>query len=431
MFQENQKMKYARMLSSIGFHTFTMFLRLTYSEALELYKDFKKCTAVRVRPLDHSKKSPQSMPKGYIVEYLEKSIGVSWYIRFNSKVEEHSRMSLNHLSKNYQKEPTPYSVRATINPKILNGMNDYLSAARADSLDQAEASYNILAADISPMLGKFEDYRLNRVDYCFNFDPLELNMGCTVAQLFTLIRRGHIPRGFTEATEYCEKAKKLKPYKHDFRLKNKSMTISCYLKHLQLKRRFQSCPDLQISHGVIRFEIKCEYTKIYAMSKGIKEILLNDLPIEDLAEEVLYGGITNPTKSLLCDAFSENIIYKYFHKVIRKGDYFTLEGARWMVQSHNFRKDKEARLLETLDLISDHRGISKALSKIDDNKLSDVKRSLKDLDAIFVNPVTIPRGWGIPHISNPMRAYEESMYELILSESERLFRKQLAEYNSI
>ena len=331
MSQEFQEIKCTRRLSSIGFHTFSMFLRLTYTEAIELHKDFKKCAAVRVYPKYHDERYPNAMPKAYKVEYLEKEIGIWWYIRFSSEVKEYSRMSLNPMSKNYMEEPKSFSVRVTINPKTLIGMKDYLSAARADILDQAEVEYNAKAKEISSMLGKFEDYRPNRVDYCFNFDTMELDMGCNVNELFTLIRRGGIPTRFTEAKgEYCKELKRFKPYEHDFRLRCKSMTISCYLKYAQLKKEFPDCPDLELSRNLIRFEIKCYYSKMYSMSKSIREALRNDLLNNDYdayIEEVQFGGIINPTKSLLCDTFSENMVCKYLYKVISKGDYFTFEGA--------------------------------------------------------------------------------------------------------
>jgi len=213
---------------------------------------------------------------------------------------------------------------------------------------------------------------------------------------------------------------------------------------------FQSCPDLELSRYVIRFEIKCKYSKVYTMSKSIKEILRNDLTIDELEAEFLFGGIINPTKNLFCDTYSENMVCKYFNQVIRKGDYFTLEGAKWMVSKHNFRQDKEERLMEALNLISEHKGIAKTLSKLEseiksileselnDNELSKAKRllsnvkcSLKDLDDIFVNPVTIPRRWGIPYIPNPMRAYNDSMYVSLLHKSEHLYLKRLEEYRSM
>jgi len=417
-----------RILSSLGFHTFTIFLRLTETEARQLYRDFRNCSNIDVVPIRKDNKNTNDIPKGYIAKYRENGVGVSWYIRFSSEVANYMHMSVNHLSKNYMKEPTPYSVRATINPKIFNGMNDYLSAANFDSLEQVEENYNIKVAEISPILSKFEHYRLNRTDYCFNFNPTELNMGCSAKQLLTLIMRGHVPRHFTLAMKYCEKSKRLKPYKDDFRLKSKSMTISCYWKYAQLHEKFPDCTDLAQSHDVIRFEVKCEYPKMYALSKNIKEVLRADLSTEDILSNFAQGIDVNPTKNLLSDIFAERIIYKYFNKVIRKGDYLTLDGARWMVQSHNFRRDKEERLLRVLDWVKEYGGIAKAQSKLYGSDLSDFKRSLKDFDAIYVNPVTIPRRWGLKHIPNPLKAYNNSIYEeQILHVSRHLYEKRLSE----
>ena len=431
MMYYSNELERPRILSSIGFHTFTIFLRLTEADARQLYWDFQNYSAVDVIPLGNDKLDPNVLPKGYIVRYREKGVGVSWYIRFSSNVSEHMRMSTNASSSNYMKEPTPYSVRATINPKILGGVMDYLTAANADSLDQAEENYNVKVSEISPILGKFEEYLLNRIDYCFNFDPLELNMGCFADQLLTLIQQGYIPNHFTLATEFCEKSKRWIPYKDDFRLKSKSMTVSYYRKYTQLWNEFRGCPDLERSRNVIRFEIKCEYSKVYAMSKSIKEILRSELSIGDIVDNFAQGIDVNPTKNLLSDIFALDIVYKYFYMITRRGDYFTLDGARWMVQSHNFRRDKEERLLWTLTQVKEHHGIAKAISKLRGDDLKDFKRSLKDLDAIFVNPVTIPRRWNIKHIPNPLRAYEDCIFEeQILPIPEIMFRERLEKYLS-
>ena len=108
------------------------------------------------------------------------------------------------------------------------------------------------------------------------------------------------------------------------------------------------------------------------------------------------------------------IIEKYYYKVVRKGDYFTLDCARWIVEQYGFRPEKERRLLETLVFVNESRGIAKAKAKLSGSELKEFKRSLKDLDAIYVNPVTIPRKWGITHIPNLLRAYYDSEYEEVV-----------------
>jgi len=131
---------------------------------------------------------------------------------------------------------------------------------------------------------------------------------------------------------------------------------------------------------------------------------------------------------MVSDKVCKDVVTKYFNKVVRKGDYFTLDGARWMVEAHNFRKDKEERLIYALELINECRGIAKAKSKLLGEDLKDFKRSLKDLDDILVNPVTIPREWGIDYLPNLLRAYfDEIMEEQVMTSREYLFNEYLSE----
>ena len=39
--------------------------------------------------------------------------------------------------------------------------------------------------------------------------------------------------------------------------------------------------------------------------------------------------------------------------------------------------------------------------------IDDFNRSLRELSEIGINPVTIPREWGIKHIPNLMRVYKQ------------------------
>ena len=73
--------------------------------------------------------------------------------------------------------------------------------------------------------------------------------------------------------------------------------------------------------------------------------------------------------------------------------------------------------------------IDKAKSKLLGVDLKDFKRSLKDLDDILVNPVTIPRDWGIDYIPNLLRAYfDEIMEEQVVTSREYLFNEYLSEF---
>lgn len=99
------------------------------------------------------------------------------------------------------------------------------------------------------------------------------------------------------------------------------------------------------------------------------------------------------------------------YKILRKGNYFTLDIARDIVESYHFRSSKEERMIEVLESVNESHGIAKAKSKLRENEFRRFNKALKELDDILVNPVTIPRRWDIKHIPNLLRAYYDSIYE--------------------
>ena len=362
---------------------------------------------------------------------IGKNRGIKWYVRFDDKLAQFMHESDDHMSHNYGVEPAPYSVRATINPKVLVGIRDYLTAASSEDLKRVETQFNIEAGKISPYLSMFKYYSMTRTDYCLNVDVDELNLGCSAKQLITLIRRGDIPNHFTEWAEYDEKTHRKETNKNAFYLQSKSLTINCYCKHAQLLVEFPECPDLENSRNLVRFEVQCKYPKVYSMAKNKRYD--SDL-YKSITDEYFYGvvphglRITNPIDILLSDRIADDIVRRYFNKIIREGDYLTLDCARWIIEKHNFRNDKKERLIWTLETINNHRGISKAKDRISNIDLKDFKRSLSDLDDILVNPVTIPRNWGIEHIPNPLRAYENAFEEWFIYSDEIQFNELLSEY---
>lgn len=129
---------------------------------------------------------------------------------------------------------------------------------------------------------------------------------------------------------------------------------------------------------------------------------------------------------VLKDENVEGVTRKHFYRVLRKGDYFTINDARSIIESYHFMPEKENRLVDALEQVSDCRGITKAKSKLHGPDLDEFKRSLNDLDKILVNPVTIPRRWGIRHIPNLLHAYYDSVYEeQLISGQEYLARQHI------
>ena len=126
---------------------------------------------------------------------------------------------------------------------------------------------------------------------------------------------------------------------------------------------------------------------------------------------------------MLSEDFCAEIIRDYFERVIRRGDYYTLDGAIKQVQLRHFRRKKEERLINGLRMINQFRGIHKVKAALQDEELKTFRRTLSDLANINVNPVTIPREWNIPRIPNLLTAYEDKI-------SDALFQIKINEMDS-
>ena len=93
------------------------------------------------------------------------------------------------------------------------------------------------------------------------------------------------------------------------------------------------------------------------------------------------------------------------------------------------RGQTEERLIYALEQVKECHGIAKAKEKLRGQDLTDFKRSLRDLDDILVNPVTIPRRWGIEYIPNLLSAYFDVIYEeQIVHKKEFLAKKRIEKF---
>jgi hypothetical protein len=119
------------------------------------------------------------------------------------------------------------------------------------------------------------------------------------------------------------------------------------------------------------------------------------------------------TKQLLSDETARKMITKYYYKILYRGDYYTVRGAKKQIIERNYCPSKTARLISVLELVNVKNGISKAREYLINERMnpsvmivSEFNRSLRELDDIGVNPVTIPKSWKIKHIPNLLKMCE-------------------------
>ena len=360
--------------SSIGYHTFNMVKRYAIEDGKKILDDFKeyneKNKCFKIYPTDASKTC-------YRADYLDKHVGIDyWQFRFFNSAKDFKKFIL----------------EAKINPKILSGEVDYVRAATQEHLPIAENRFNEEARKISRRLGNFSSFKPNRIDFCVNLDLLELKLPCTDEQMMELLSRGHIPPHYVEYKTYDPVAHRMKAPDNSFYLKSKSVNINCYGKHNQLEENYPDNPSLEDSLAVIRVEVQYKYLKLYNLVAALEG-----------------SGVPSYSMNqyLFSDDLSKEIVEKYYNRIFFGGDYYTLKEATDRIRARNFRGDKERRLIDTLNDVSCYRGVHNAELHLlgSPSTRRAFKQAISELVEENINPVTIPRDWGIPFIPNPLQAY--------------------------
>ncbi len=369
------------MRSSLGFHTMTLSKELyCHSHTNDLINDFKKyCKKTKTIKIYPDKN------ENIAIDFYREDKGIKWVIKRNILTKK-SYVDI---------------VEVTINPKILGGIQSYITAATYDDMKTAIENFNSISKSISPLLHTFADYKLKRLDYCVNFSINELLPGCIAEQIMDLIKRSDIPPRFKEWVEYDRISHRTKSKPSSFYLMNHSVHINCYSKYMQLlekskqneEKNYPPIPvsTLEAARDMIRFEVQCKYIKTYNLSQKVIE----DMSL--LKNETCYG-----------------ILRDYFRKTVGGGDWYTLQEAIRIIKFNHFNQQKERRLIEALQFVNQCRSVSKAKQMCSDDELEKFKRTLTDISDLRINPVTIPKEWGIKHIQNLLDAYDrkESAEEL-------------------
>ena len=384
--------------SSLGFHTITLSLPLfDNNEAHQLITDFctyrEKTGNIEIYRINEKNQPVIYYHSDYLplktnIKFKDKDRGIRWCIRESKGV-------FNFFD---------YMVEATINPKILSGVIDYLTAATYNDIDLAAANFNEISKKISPLLHSFSDYRITRIDYCVNISLDEFFLECDPMQIMNLIKRSDIAHHYEEWMKYDNISHRMKSRPESFYLKSNSVTINYYSKYLQLLNKSQENVKkgyppinqeiLDASRNIYRFEVQCKYHKIYSMSQKAKEAGNRSI---------------NKYKSLLDPILCVTIISNYYNKVIGKGDWYTLSTAIQIIKSKCFNSQKEQHLINALKDVSRCRSLVKAKESCPIEKIGTFTRALNQLETLNINPVTIPREWHIEYIPNLLRSYLDQM----------------------
>ena len=389
--------KESSMLSSLGFHTMTLDLSLLRDDVKILLLDFK--TYSETTPLKIYRKkekkyvlytpSEDYLPSDIKICYDNQYCGIQW-----------------HLYEDCYLANICYILEARMNPKFLAGIHDYLTSAVYGDMNIAISNFILESKKISPLLSKFDDYKIKRIDYCVNISLDDFKISCSPEQITNLIKRSDIPFHYKEWMEYDNIAHRMKSKPESFYLCSRSVNINYYSKYLQLlnlsnqnlKNGYSPVDQetLDASRNIYRFEVQYKYFKTYSLSQKFEAA-------EDTGPNISMQFF----KPLTCI----EIVSSYYEKVIGKGDWYTLQEAVQKIKSKNFNSQKEKRLIDALQYVSQCRSLAKAKALLHGYKLEAFKRTLNELSSFNINPVTIPKEWGIKHIPNLLRSYFDRLIE--------------------
>lgn len=368
------------MESSLGFHTMELSLQLPKQQSFKLGRDFSeysdKTGKIKIYQSD----------RGTEIVFIHRDMGIRWCIVPKGNFENSTDI-----------------LYAEINPKVLGGEVDYITAATYYDMGVAIYNFNRISKDISPILQTFSCYMISRVDYCVNFYIDELTHGCSPERIMKLIKKSNIPHGYKELKKYDRVSHRTKGVKSSFYLMSGYANINCYLKHDELLNRSQNEhltvheEMLESSKSIIRFEVQCKRRKIYD--------IIEQLGVKD-------NGEVNKYKHLLQPQVCEEIVNRYFFETVGKGDWYSFAQAIKIIDSHNFNSQKRNRLVEALHTVSDRRSVHKAIKSGQKSKVDAFKHTLNELSDLGINPVTIPQKWGIKQIPNLLMEYKSKEYSL-------------------
>ncbi|MCL2199095.1 MAG: hypothetical protein FWB80_09245 [Defluviitaleaceae bacterium] len=270
-----------------------------------------------------------------------------------------------------------------VNPKRVLGNEDFISVTHESDLTMLYAKINNYLNEIG-INAPFEYFSIERIDYCYNYAFLDELVS---SRFMELLKKGALLNDFEIPTYYSNVQKRRLRPEDAIYARNGSVTINIYNKHAQMLKCYPyegNCLDEY--RGILRFEIQCNRPKVRGMRYS------NGLP-----DMNAFHWMT--------EYFSEKTLLFYVKKIFCKGDFWTLQQARQIVQCNNFRDSTKYAMIYLLDESNKKRSLSKAL----DNMLAEgfhpdyLSRLLKKFDDINVNPVTIPTNWGFSHFDSPLR----------------------------
>jgi len=109
----------------------------------------------------------------------------------------------------------------------------------------------------------------------------------------------------------------------------------------------------------------------------------------------------------------KELFFDYIGRISRKGDYYKLEDASYIINNSQMNKDKKRRLIGILQLIAESNGIDDFIELVSTgsvegySKLSTIEEYFRNYDKLGINLILLPDKYPKASLKNPLSMLEE------------------------
>ena len=255
-----------------------------------------------------------------------------------------------------------------LNPtKLLD--RDIIELTKEEDIAEVQRRFNrIVEEKIHLGLNPFMRWTLKRIDYAKNITTPH------VKEYIKLFQRADKPHSFV--IPYNNESKDRTYKKGSFYLKSKSVRINFYDKANE--RLNNSHEEVESAKNILRLEVQLLKSKTDAMRYKYKF-------------NIKHLGY------FLSEEISTRELSYYYNKTIGKGRYYKLDKAIKKVNESDHTQGMKEKLIQVLKEVNAARSIWKARDKERYSRES-FRTYLKLIREEGINPVTIPRDWGIDEL---------------------------------
>ncbi len=293
------------------------------------------------------------------------------YITYYRKPEGLSRIVLRKFNTDTIQK---YSIEIQLNPKRLIEKDNHTLLLQESDIIEVIQEFDDIVHEIHYEFPSFIMWKVNRIDYAVNIYTEHVKL------YIELFQRANRPNIHYDG-QYSNVLNKTIQKEGSFYLISKSVRLNFYDKQKQLIGESANSEDILSAKNILRIEVQCLRGKVNQIVRTDNDVINTEL------------------FNFLPKELSREIITNYFNHTIGDGDYYSLDAARKIINAQeNITPSTKDKLIKHLKLINQKTSIWKAKELYGNNRL--FNNYIKQLRAIGINPVTIPREREVPHLSN-------------------------------